>query len=248
VQCTLLNRHEANWPRLPALLQLGVHASLGWDWAYFWGEAADATDLFWGRIAALCTRDPIQSTVGLSAEEARITQGLLATVYQRIHSAAVAAGDWSTQALPILEQIAADERSWFAEQAAAFATYTTLPAPPQVLGKVLRLELPATDATPTLFWALEVAIEAQGRRPERALTFNTPYAIATWIVPNGASKQVELLAINHWREEDAMPIRLLYPSDLGPPPEGNECAIRVRLSQAQADALVPVLIAACNQL
>ncbi len=246
VQCTVLNRHEANWTRLPALLNLGVQVSLGGDWAFFWGETADEADLFWGRIAAFCTRDPIQSTLGLTVEEATITQGLLAAVYQHIQSSA-SNEDWVARALPILEQIGKDERSWFAAQAPKFAIYTTLPAPFQVIGKVLRVELPADSATSTLFWGLEAAIETQGRRAERGIVFTTPYAIATW-VPAESNDQIELLAINHWREEEATPIRLLYPSDLGPAPEGNESAIRVRLSPAQAERIVPVLITACNQL
>jgi hypothetical protein len=248
VQCTLLNRHEANWVRLPALLRMGVHVSLGGDWAYFWGETADEADLFWGRIAALCTRDPIQSTVGLTADEATITQGLLAAIYQRIQSTPATNEDWAAHALPLLEQIAADGRAWFAAQADAFVTtYTTLPVPARVTGKVLRFELSADTITPALFWGLEAAIEAQGRQAQRGITYTTPYAIATWAVPGGVNDQVELLAISHWREEDATPIRLLYPTDLGPAPEGNESAIRVRLSQAQADNVISVLLAACNQ-
>jgi hypothetical protein len=79
--------------------------------------------------------------------------------------------------------------------------------------------------------------------PERGMRFNVPYAIAVW--PDGDA--VELLAISHWREEEAIPVRLLYPSDLGPLPQGNESTIRVRLSSAQAAAVVPALVAACNR-
>ena len=63
--------------------------------------------------------------------------------------------------------------------------------------------------------------------------------------PDGEA--VELLAINHWREEQAYPIRLLYPADLGPPPAGNEGSVRVRLPAAQADGVVRALLGACNQ-
>jgi hypothetical protein len=90
---------------------------------------------------------------------------------------------------------------------------------------------------------LEAAIERQGRSWERGICFNVPYAVATW--PTGDA--VELLAINHWRDEKAIPIRLLYPADLGPPPEGNESVIRVRLPASQAEVLVRTLIEACNQ-
>ena len=58
VRCTVLNRHEANWGRAPALLELGVIVVLGGDWAYFWGDLMDETVRFWGQIASLCTRDP----------------------------------------------------------------------------------------------------------------------------------------------------------------------------------------------
>jgi hypothetical protein len=58
---------------------------------------------------------------------------------------------------------------------------------------------------------------------------------------------VEVLAISHWREEDAIPIRLLYPTELGPAPEGNESAIRVRIPAAQAPTVLQALVNACNQ-
>jgi hypothetical protein len=70
-----------------------------------------------------------------------------------------------------------------------------------------------------------------------------PYAVATW--PDGDA--VELLAINHWRDEIVVPIRLLYPADLGPPPEGHESVIRVRLPAHKAEAIVEELLSACNQ-
>jgi hypothetical protein len=70
-----------------------------------------------------------------------------------------------------------------------------------------------------------------------------PYAIATW--PD--DDMVEVLAINHWREEEAIPIRLLYPTDLGPQPDGNESAIRARLPAAQAKQILEALVEACNQ-
>jgi hypothetical protein len=44
-----------------------------------------------------------------------------------------------------------------------------------------------------------------------------------------------------------MPIRLLYPGDLGPPPAGNECTIQVRLPAAQADEIGRRLLDACNR-
>jgi hypothetical protein len=149
-----------------------------------------------------------------------------------------------------LERIRADERPWFADQAAAFsAAYAVLPIAPSVHGKVLHFELGTAEPGQTVFWGLERAIEANGRVAERSIAFNTPYALATWVEsnvgPEGAV--VQLLAINHWREQEAIPIRLLYPTDLGPPPEGNESAIRVRLPAEQAEQVVQALLVACNE-
>ena len=92
------------------------------------------------------------------------------------------------------------------------------------------------------YWALESAIERGGRYLERGIRFRVPYAIATW----RSGETVELLAINHWREEEEIPIRLLYPSELGPPPAGNEGTIQVRLHPAQAERVVHALLEACN--
>lgn len=246
----MLNRHEANWSRLPHLLQLGVHVALGGDWAYFWGDQAEEHDLFWGQMAALATRDPFQATAGLTVEEDRIYQGLLKVIYDALTSAErqspSADAGWSALATPILERIAADDRTWFAAQAAAFgATYAMPPSKGETVGKVLRFDLETTTAQPTLFWGLERAIEATGRAPERGISFTIPYAIATWVDP-GDTSMVELLAINHWREVEATPIRLLYPTDLGPAPEGNESALRVRIPSVLAAQVVQALIAACN--
>ncbi|MEZ4862416.1 MAG: HD domain-containing protein [Caldilineaceae bacterium] len=256
-QVALLNRHEANWAQLADLLtqSSGATVTLGGDWAYFWGDDVDEADLFWGRVAALCTRDPGQSTVRVACNEQATSQGLLHAVYASmaaIRPSSAESSDWGALAMPILERIAADDRKWFADQAVAFVQhYTTLPTPGQVIEQVLRFDLTAPPAPHAIFWGLEAAIEAQGRAPVRGICFNRPYAIATWPAPatNGTTDgdMVELLAINHWREEEATPIRLLYPADLGPTPEGNECAIRVRLPMALAQPLVETLIAACNE-
>ena len=74
-------------------------------------------------------------------------------------------------------------------------------------GRVLRFEQCPGRYCHASYWALEAAIERHGRALERGISFKAPYAIATW--PEG--DEVELLAINHWREEEATPIRLLYP-------------------------------------
>jgi hypothetical protein len=252
VRCTVLNRHEANWMRVSALLELGVTVTLGGDWAYFWGDMLDEAGLFWGRIASLCTRDPIQSTIGLTAEEETISQGLRKALYDLTRQPPADLAGWASLMLPLLDRIAADERAWFVAQADDFVrVYANLGEPGQVIGQVLRFDLTTCHEPHTIFWGLEQAIEHNGRLLERGIRFNTPYAIATWRAPDDASdadsETVEVLAISHWREEDAIPIRLLYPTELGPAPEGNESAIRVRIPAAQAMTVLQALVNACNR-
>jgi hypothetical protein len=243
-QVSLLNRHEANWPRLPALLQREVDVVLGGDWAYFWANQISRTDLAWGRIAALCTRDPSQSTLGLTLEEQTVTRGLLKTVFDATSNPAGNVEGWLTLAEPILDQIAADNRTFFAQRADGFIeTYATTAAPGVVDGRVLRFEETPAAFPHAYYWALEAAIEGQGRAPERGIKFNVPYAIAAWRVGD----QMEILALNHWLDEDAVPIRFLYPSGLGPVPGGNESTIQVRLPALEADLVVRALVSACNQ-
>ena len=79
---------------------------MGGDWAYFWGDVPSQADMAWGRIAALCTRDPTQSTVGLTEQEQAMTQGLLKVIYDS-QPANDTAG-WGAVATPILDQIQAD--------------------------------------------------------------------------------------------------------------------------------------------
>lgn len=248
VNVSLLNRHEANWDRLPALIEQGVEVILGGDWAYFWGEPTSQADLAWGRIAALCTRDPTQSTVGLTVEEQSVSQGLLKTVYDAARQPTASVGDWAALAEAIMDRIVDPDptrsQTFFAAEASDFGRlYATLPEPGRVDGRVLRFEQVPAEFPPAYYWALEAAIEHEGRSWERGICFNTPYAIATW----STGEAVELLAINHWRDERAIPIWLLYPTDLGPPPTGNESVVQVRLSPAQAEALVQALVDACNQ-
>jgi hypothetical protein len=240
----VLNRHEANWPRLPRLLELGAEVVLGGDWAYFWGDAASEADLVWGRIGALCTRDPTQSTVGITAEELAVTQGLLSVVYKTVaEPPADDTAGWLAAAEPILDRIAADDRAHFARQAGGFAeTCARAACPPRVEGQVVVFDQAPGEIPQAYYWMMEATIEDQGRMPERGIRFNVPYAIAAW--PDGDA--IEVLAINHWREEEAIPIRLLYPLDLGPPPQGNESTIRIRMSAKEAAAVIPALTAACN--
>lgn len=252
-QVSLLNRHEANWPRVPDLLERGVDVILGGDWAYFWGDNISRTDLAWGRVAALCTRDPSQSTVGLTAEEQAVTKGLLKMVYDAARQPADDLDGWLALARPILDHVETDNRAFFAQQADGFAeTYATT-TPGVVEGRVLRFEgtpggfLPFEQAPGAFahayYWALEVAIERHGRAPERGIKFNVPYAIAAW--PDG--DELQILALNHWLDEDAVPIRFLYPSDLGPVPGGNESTLQVRMPALEAEILMRALVDGCNQ-
>jgi hypothetical protein len=244
VQISLLNRHEANWLRLPQLLQRNVEVILGGDWVYFWGTQVSQADLTWARVAALCTRDPAQSTVGLTLVEEATMQGLLKVVYDAMARAADDPEDWAALADPLLKRIEANDRAYFVDQAASFATtYATLPYPGRLEGWVAYFEQQPDDLPHAYYWALEAAIESYGRTLERGISFKVPYAIATW----ADGQAVELLAINHWRDETATPIRLLYPADLGPPPEGNECTIQVRLAADQVEPVLRSLINACNQ-
>jgi hypothetical protein len=244
VTVSVLNRHEANWSRLPRLLDLGAEVILGGDWAYFWGDAASEPDLVWGRIGALCTRDPTQSTVGVSAEEQAVTEGLLKIVFETVAEPPPNdTGGWIAVAEPILNRIANDDRAYFASQAHGFAeNCAKADFPCRVEGQVVIFDQPPGEIPQAYYWIMEATIEAHGRVPERGIRFNVPYAIAAW--PDGDA--VELLAISHWREEEAIPIRLLYPSELGPPPQGNESTICVRMSAKQTAAVIPALIAACN--
>jgi hypothetical protein len=241
----ILNRHEANWSRLPRLLELDVQVILGGDWAYFWGDTVTDQELVWGRIGAFCTRDPTQSTVGVTTEEQAVTQGLLNIVVKTVAEPLPDdTSAWQAVAEPILDRIAFDDRAYFASQAHGFAVNCAkADYPCRVEGRVIVFDQTPGEIPQAYYWIMEATIEHHGREPERGIRFNVPYAIASW--PDGNT--IELLAINHWREEAAIPVRLLYPNDLGPPPQGNESTIRVRMSAKQAAAVIPALTAACNQ-
>jgi hypothetical protein len=143
-----------------------------------------------------------------------------------------------------MEQIASNAEGAVRRRAEHFRThYAEAVIPGQVVGQVIVFDGAPGCLPPANYWALENAIERQGRKLERGIHFVTPYAVASW--PDGNA--VELLAINHWREERAIPIRLLYPTDLGPPPQGNENSLYVRLPAAQAASIVAALVAACNE-
>lgn len=241
---SLFNRYEANWQRIPPLVNAGVEVILGGDWSYFWGDQAAPADLVWGRIAALCVHDPTLSTVGVTGEEQAVMQGVLKRVYDATRQPASDTADWSALAEPILERISMNDQQWFSVQAESFlVAYATPPQPSNISRRTLRFEGAPGVWPQACYWALEAAIEGQGRTSHSGVKFKRPYAIATW----SAGEAVELFAINHWREEEALPIRLLYPADLGPPPQGTESTIHVRLPVDIAAAVIDRLQAVCDQ-
>ncbi len=244
-QVTLLNRYESNWARLPEALELGVETILGSDWAYFWGDYPSQQDMIWGRIAALCTRDPTLGVVGIKPQHQKLAYGLLIAIFDASQKAALDTRGWQELAEPIMERIANDDQAYFlAQSEQGGQDYFRTSAPVRLEGRVLVFEGSPARVPAANFWALERAIEDRGRALARDIQFNVPYAIATWPLND---QEVELLAISHWREEDAIPIRLLYPTDLGPRPYGNEGAIQVRLPAETAAAVVQALVEAGNR-
>lgn len=240
---TLLNRHEHTWAGLPDLRELGVDMVLGGDWAYFWGDQPSAAALTWGRVAALCTRDATMAP-GVSAADLELCEGLLYSVFDALRQPADTTAGWLLLAEPILQQIEDNCVAEFRAQAPRFATRYCEPAvPAQGHGNVIYFADAPGSPAPANYWVMERAIERCGRRLERGIHFVAPYAVATW----NDGDVVELLAITHWQEERALPIRLLFPATLGLQPQGNEHSIYLRLPAAQAATVVAALIAACNQ-
>ncbi len=238
---SVLNRHEGTWGRLPQLRAHGADVTLGGDGAYFWGDAVSKSDVAWGRVAALCSRDTLLPVLGLGAEEEDVSRGLLAAVYAAAQGAPGDTAGWAALAAPLLDRIAADDQAFFAGQAAALAAYATPRALGRVEGRVLRFDGCPAALPQAAYWAMEGAIEGEGRAPARGVRFHVPYAVATW--PDGDG--IALLAISHWREEEAAPIRLLYP-DIGPTPVGTESSVWARLPPEQAELVVGRLVEACN--
>jgi len=245
VAVSWLNRYEANWAHLPQLLELGVDVVLGGDGVYFWGDRVSEEDLVWARIAALCTRDPTMAAVAVTPEEQALTRGLLAVILDALCQPARDTAAWFSLAEPILDRIADDDRAFFGGQAGRFVErYATAVAAYRVDGRVLLFDRSPGAIPAANYWVMEAAIEEQGRRLERGIHFNVPYALAVWPV---SDEQVELLALSHWREEEAIPMRLLYPTDLGPRPHGHESTLHVRLPAERAPAVIQALAAACNR-
>jgi len=198
----------------------------------------------WGRIAALATRDPTQSTSPPADCEQEITRGLLKLVYDANAEAAEDIHGWAALAEPILDRIQSDEREYFIAQAGDFVVIKEIfPHPEEVFGKVILFKGSAKGKHHVYPWALEAAIEKNGRALVQGICFNTPYAIVTW----ADGDMVEMLAINHWLEEEAIPIRLNYPANLGLIPVGNESNLQIRLPADQVDTIIEMFIRACNQ-
>jgi len=245
VAVSWLNRYEANWAYLPQLLALGVDVVLGGDGVYFWGDTVSEGDLMWARVAALCTRDPTMAAVAVIPEEQTLTRGLLAVILDALRQPARDTAGWFALAEPVLDRIAADDWAFFTSQAGRFVKrYATAVSSYRVDGRVLLFDRSPGAIPAANYWVLERAIEERGRRLERGIHFKVPYALAVWPVSDG---QVELLALSHWREEEAIPMRLLYPTDLGPRPHGHESTLNVRLPAEQAPSVIRALVASCNR-
>ena len=244
VRTSLLNRYEANWRRIPRLVGAGAEVILGGEWSYFWGDFPTPSDLYWGRIAALCVHDPTLTNVSVADAELGVMQGVLQAVYEAVRQPAMDTTGWSALAEPILEHIAADDTDYFVQRAGQFlAEYARPLQPSKITRRALRVDGAPGVWPQAYYWALEAAIEAQGRKPQRGIQFKRPYAIATW----SSGDTIEIFAINHWLEEEALPIRLLYPVDIAAHPEGTENTIHVRLPAESAEAVINRLLAACDQ-
>lgn len=243
----ILNRHEANWARVPELRARGVIVTLGADWAYFWGDEFSPQDFQWAALAALATRDPTMASSNISLDNERVMQGLLCAVFdaqaQAEQRGARDTNEWRAFAEPLLERIANNDCAYFSARAETFRErYATPTRSGRAQGKVLVFDEMPSASPQGLYWTLEAAMEAQGFFLERHLRLRVPYAVATRVV----DQAIELVALNHWRAENITPIRLLYP-DIGPRPQGTESAVTTRLTRGEAELVVARLIEACNK-
>jgi hypothetical protein len=242
---SILNRHEANWARIPELRARGVTVTFGTDWAYFWGTDLTLADFEWSGLAALTTRDPTMAVTSIAPQTERVMQGFLCAVFDAEQQAAQRGArdtaEWSVLAEPLLGRIASDDREYFQARAGEFFERFAPPAQGgRIEGRVLVLDAP--DVIPqALYWVMEAALERQGVEFEHGLRLQVPYAIATRPLEQG----VQLVAMNHWRAEHVPPIRLLYP-DIGPPPQGTESTVTARLTPTQAQLVLEKLLEACN--
>lgn len=240
---TILNRHEANWTRVPELLKRNAQVILGGDWAYFWGDEATHADMQWGRIAALCARDATMAHVRLEPEEQALVQGMLYSIFDAPgHHRAEDTDAWGALAEPLLTRIEHNDRAHLLRYANTFVeSYLTPRLPYSIRGRIIVFDGAPGLSPQAFYWILERTIEQQGRQFGRGVQFNVPYALAYW----REGDATELLAINHWREEEATPVRLLYP-DIGPAPAGTESTVQVHLPPAQAALVVERLLEASN--
>ncbi len=179
VAITMLNRHEATWSDLPALIDLGIDVVLGNDWSYFWQDQLTTADVAWGRVAATCTREVVMAA-GLNEEDEIIAAGLLATFFDASARGASDAAGWLALAEPIMELIAADDWDYFRDHADRFrqeyakAVYTA-----RREGRVIVFDAAPGALPSSSYWAMEQAILQTGRKMERGIHFNAPYAVAT---------------------------------------------------------------------
>lgn len=151
--------------------------------------------------------------------------------------------NWTLQAEALLTPIEANDLAFFQSQARPFLESVTLTTASRVEGQVIVFEQPNGVLPNDVYWMLEAAIERRGLALEHGIHFRSPYAVAAW----ESGDRVELLAIRHWREEAALPIRLLFPEDGALCLQGNENTVYVSVPAARASDLLPAIIAACNR-
>jgi hypothetical protein len=245
IELCLLNWHEANWERLYKFMHHGIEAVLGTDWAYFDGQHVSDWHVFWGQIASICTRDPLYNVKINDNSEQAIAQGLLQSIFEIIKQVKTRKINWSEEAETLIQLIMNDERHEFIAQADSFEIeYMQSKVLPEIQKNILVFAKGDESIPPQIYtWFMEKQIEAQGRKFTHSIEFNVPYAIALIHTEDEA----ELIAVNHWRDETAIPIRLLYPDDIAVAPSGNENSLFIRLPLEQAQAVLQAIVDACNQ-
>jgi len=246
ISVSLLVRHEASWAYLPALLAEGAEAILGNDWAYFWGDSISFQDLIWARIASLSTRDSPTAVFIRKPQEEILLNGLLQTVFNIATQISTNSfDDVSSQILTVLDHIAKDNVNSFLSCSTDFNDLLSSITPSYKReGRILVVDELKTFAPLWIYsYLLEKVIEKHGRSFDRGIRFNVPYALVFW----KEEAYAEFIAVNHWRDEFAIPVRLLYSNHDGSLVESNECFIQARIPLAQADHVINEFIKACNQ-
>jgi hypothetical protein len=241
---SIINRHEQTWTWSPWLLQSDVEVIFGADRMYFWGLRADSVDMLWGRVAALCGRDPSQAALHFSIDENRLANGLLMTLHNCLNRYRYDDSvDWTKQAEVLLNAIEDDNKLFFYQHSDEYSGIVAPMLEPHIYGRLIVFETMGDILPQDLYWMLEAEIERRGLAMEHDIHFLCPYAIAMQQDGNG----VNLLAIRHWREEAAPPIRLLFPDDSSLVLQGNENTVYVRLSIERAAELLAEMTATCNR-